>query len=104
MPSDNLPLRFQEHLQLEHHYRWNGTHYEQTANAWLANMDRRREEIMPILQATYGKENAFRWFQRWRLFFMACAELFGHDGGNEWYVSHYVFRRREEQDAEDLAP
>lgn len=100
MPSDNLPLRFQEHLQLEQHNRWNGVHYEKTANAWLTNMDRRREEIMPILRATYGDGNAARWFQRWRLFFMACAELFGHNGGDEWFVSHYVFRRGENQVAE----
>ncbi len=91
MPSDDLPLRFQEHLQLLRRDRWSGKHYEKTANAWLANMDSRKDRILPILTATYGKANAERWFQRWRIFFMACAELFAYNNGEEWFVSHYLF-------------
>jgi cyclopropane-fatty-acyl-phospholipid synthase len=91
MPSDDLPLRFQEHLRLLRRDRWNGLHYEMTANAWLTNMDRNKDRIMPILQATYGAENAERWFRRWRIFFMACAELFAFNDGEEWFVSHYLF-------------
>jgi cyclopropane-fatty-acyl-phospholipid synthase len=93
MPSDDLPLRFQDHLQLERQYRWSGKHYERTSNAWLHNMDRHREEIMPIMASTYGDGAAEQWFQRWRIFFMACAELFGLNEGREWYVGHYLFRR-----------
>jgi len=93
MPSDDLPLHFQQHLRLENRWRWNGKHYERTANAWLANMDAHREEIMPILERTYGKPHAGQWFMRWRIFFMACAELFGHGDGREWFVGHYLFRR-----------
>jgi cyclopropane-fatty-acyl-phospholipid synthase len=95
MPSDSLPLRFQEDLRLVRHDRWNGTHYERTANAWLQNMDARREAVMPILAATYGEPQAEQWFQRWRIFFMACAELFGLTEGREWYVGHYLFERRD---------
>jgi len=93
MPSDDLPLRFQQYLNLIRHHRWNGRHYEKTANAWLANMDRRQEQILPILERTYGKKNAERWFGRWRIFFMACAELFAFNDGQEWFVSHYLFER-----------
>ena len=96
MPSDDLPLRFQDRLQLHRRWRWNGRHYERTSNAWLANMDARRDEVMPILEETYGAEAAGMWFQRWRIFFMACAELFGLDEGREWYVGHYLFRRTED--------
>ena len=94
MPSDDLPLRFQDDLRLIHRYRWSGRHYERTANAWLHNMDRRRAAILPIMAATYGDAEAEHWFQRWRIFFMACAELFGLNEGSEWYVAHYLFEPR----------
>jgi len=93
MPSDDLALRFQDKLQLVNRWRWDGTHYEKTANAWLANMDARRNRVWPVLAATYDQASADQWFQRWRLFFMACAELFGFNRGQEWWVSHYLFER-----------
>jgi cyclopropane-fatty-acyl-phospholipid synthase len=93
MPSDDLALRFQDKLRLLERWRWDGTHYEKTANAWLANTDAHRQEILPILAATYGADSTEQWLQRWRLFFMACAELFGFNHGQEWWVSHYLFER-----------
>jgi len=93
MPSDDMAMRFQDHLRFLHRWRWDGQHYEKTANAWLANIDAQRDEVMPILAATYGNPNAEQWFVRWRLFFMACAELFGFNRGQEWWVSHYLFER-----------
>lgn len=91
MPSDDLPLRFQEHLKLCERWRWDGSHYEKTANAWLNKMDFQKPNIMPILIVTYGEDSAQRWWMRWRIFFMACAELFGYADGQEWWVSHYLF-------------
>ena len=91
MPSASLPLLFQRHLRLERQWAWSGTHYQKTANAWLANLDARREEALPILEATYGAGQGLRWLQRWRMFFMACAELWGYDAGAEWFVAHYLF-------------
>jgi cyclopropane-fatty-acyl-phospholipid synthase len=98
MPSADLPLRFQQHLSLRKQWIWNGRHYEKTSNAWLQNMDERKEEIMPVLAATYGKDDAARWFMRWRMFFMACAELFAYDKGREWFVSHYLFAKGDRSD------
>ena len=95
MPSDDLALRFQDHLRCTRRWRWCGRHYERTLRAWLALMDSRRAEIMPILARTYGESEAARWWVRWRLFFLACAELFGYRGGREWWVSHYLFERVE---------
>jgi len=94
MPSDNLIYRFQDHLSVEKHWRINGRHYQKTAEAWLANMDAQREKILPILSGVYGESKANIWFQRWRIFFMACSELWGTDGGTQWIVSHYRLDKR----------
>jgi cyclopropane-fatty-acyl-phospholipid synthase len=94
MPSDDLPLYFQTDLVLEQHWSLSGTHYEKTANHWLENMEAHKKQIMPILRDVYGKENEVIWFNRWRMFFMACAELFGYRNGDEWLVSHYLFSKR----------
>jgi cyclopropane-fatty-acyl-phospholipid synthase len=93
MPSYNLLFSFQNSVAIERQWRVSGIHYQKTAEQWLANMDRRRRQIIPVLEATYGKRNAERWFQRWRIFFMACAELWGYRDGEEWHVAHYLFRK-----------
>jgi len=93
MPSDNLPLHFQSHLKFQQRWRWNGSHYARTAEAWLQNMDANKANIWPILEQTYGIDQAGIWWGRWRIFFMACAELFAYDNGQQWWVSHYLFER-----------
>ncbi len=94
MPSADLPLMFPSHLSIENRWQWNGEHYARTCRAWLAKMDENRSAIRPILAATYGDAEVGRWWMRWRMFFMACEELFHYDGGNEWFVSHYLFQKR----------
>jgi cyclopropane-fatty-acyl-phospholipid synthase len=93
MPSHELLTRFQERRSLVSDWRVSGTHYQRTAEAWLSNMDAHREEILPILRETYGPGNARKWWAYWRTFFMSCAELWGYRGGEEWIVSHYLFRK-----------
>jgi cyclopropane-fatty-acyl-phospholipid synthase len=94
MPSDDLLLYFQDDVVLEEHWRMDGTHYQRTANHWLAKMDAGRDRILPVFERAYGAPQAARWFQRWRIFFMACAELWGFRNGQEWWVAHYLFRKR----------
>lgn len=93
MPSDSLLLDFQRDLRILEHWRVEGTHYQKTCKAWLANLDRRKKQIVPLFEQTYGKDQALRRWAYWRIFFMACAELFGFRKGQEWLVSHYLFEK-----------
>ena len=92
MPASDTLLWFQDTLRIDERWLLDGTHYERTANHWLANQDARRDEVMAILREAYG-DAAKLWFQRWRMFWMACAELFGYDHGREWMVAHYRFTK-----------
>lgn len=92
MPSEDLLDQFSGPVVLDRRWRVNGRHYEKTALAWLENMDRQRERVEEILRPVYGADTD-RWVRRWRIFFLACAELFGFNGGEEWFVSHSLWSR-----------
>jgi cyclopropane-fatty-acyl-phospholipid synthase len=93
MPSHKLIYQFPDLIEVEKEWQWNGDHYEKTARDWLANFDRNGREIDQILGSVYGT-NANLWKRRWRLFFLATMGLFGHDGGHEWGVSHYLMQAK----------
>lgn len=93
MPSENLLLNFQDDLKVAKQWWVSGKHYEKTSNHWLENLDSRRERIERALKPCYGEQTQV-WIQRWRMFYMAVAELFGMDGGNQWGVGHYLFVKR----------
>jgi cyclopropane-fatty-acyl-phospholipid synthase len=94
MPSEDWLLNFQRDLVLVDRWRVGGMHYARTSEAWLANLDAQRAPLGPIFTAAYGESDAERWTQRWRLFFLACAELFAHRDGTEWFVTHQLFSKR----------
>ena len=89
MPSHDLARQFPDLFEVVADWRWSGEHYARTAEAWLVNYDRNAETIRPILAQVYG-DQALLWGRRWRLFFLATSGLFGHRGGTEWGVSHYL--------------
>jgi cyclopropane-fatty-acyl-phospholipid synthase len=88
MPSHDLIDHLEVPFEVDARWAVNGSHYARTSEHWLQNMDDRKSEVMAVLRETYGVEEAPRWFERWRVFFLACAELFAWDDGNEWIVSH----------------
>ena len=93
MPSADTLLWFQDTLRIEQRWKVDGTHYQRTADHWLQNQDAHRAQVMQVLTQAYGRELAPLWFQRWRMFWMACAELFGYQDGSQWLVAHYRFAR-----------
>lgn len=93
MPAADTFLNFQQDLNLERRWLVNGQNYEKTANAWLENTDNNEAAILKVFSEVYGQEAAKLWLQRWRIFFMACAELFGYRDGNEWLIGHYLFHK-----------
>jgi cyclopropane-fatty-acyl-phospholipid synthase len=90
MPSDDLLLQFQDDVKIREHWVVNGQHYQKTAEAWLVNMAQHRGELLKLFSNVYGKHESLKWFVRWKIFFMACAELWGYRDGSEWIVSHYL--------------
>ena len=94
MPSADLLPRCASKLDLLSQWKWDGTHYARTCRAWLRNHDAANESLTEILQVAYGKDDVTRWYNRWRMFFMACEELFAFNRGHEWFVSHYLFERK----------
>lgn len=93
MPSADLLSRFDEKLEVEERWDVDGMHYAHTSEAWLRNLDAARAALIPVLRSTHGSET-LRALGRWRLFFIACAELFAFRGGLEWGVTHQLLAPR----------
>ena len=93
MPADELFLRISGKLELETRWRWSGIHYAKTSECWLKNLDQNKSEVLKLFQFEMDREQASRIFHRWRIFFLACAETFGFANGQEWWVSHYLFKK-----------
>ncbi len=94
MPSHDLLPSFNKHLTQVDSWQLDGTHYQKTAEAWLENMNRNEDDVRQLFDAVYGPQHSKQWVWRWRLFFLACSELFGYKDGTEWGVSHYLLGKR----------
>lgn len=89
MPSFDQMERVSGQLRVDESWRVNGMHYWRTSEDWLRRMDVNRGEVVRLFETTYGEGEALRWLVRWRVFFLACAELFRYKGGEAWHVAHY---------------
>ena len=94
MPSADLLLHYQRHLFLKDRWFVNGNHYSRTLRSWLNRLDNHSDQAIEIMRNVYGTSEANIWLNRWRIFLMACDELFAYRGGSEWFVSHYLFQKR----------
>ena len=93
MPSDDLLGTFDSDMKIMEQWQVSGVHYHKTSEAWLENMDRHKSEIKTIFSQTYGSDQTTKWWAYWRIFFMACSELWKTNNGDEWIVSHYLFEK-----------
>lgn len=93
MPAADLPRHFQDDLTLVSQWCVKGRHYARTCRAWLRRLDADRTHVRDIFSGEYGPGEAARQVRRWRLFFMACEELFAWRGGEEWFVTHCLFEK-----------
>ena len=93
MPSQDLYLEFQRDLTFEQRWTVNGQEYSKTLEAWLQKLDENKDKVLPVLGRIYGKGNEYKWYMNWRLFNMACSELFNLNGGTEYPVTHYLFSK-----------
>ncbi|KAI5071686.1 hypothetical protein GOP47_0013937 [Adiantum capillus-veneris] len=93
MAADSLLLYFQDNVSIVDHWRVNGKHYSQTSEEWLKKMDSNTKAVKSLFEKTYGPA-AGKWWVYWRTFFIAVAELFGYNDGEEWMVSHYLFKKK----------
>jgi cyclopropane-fatty-acyl-phospholipid synthase len=93
MPSEDLFGHFGEDLKIQRQWRVNGMHYWRTCEQWLKNANRNRAEILARFERDLSPRESKRYLQRWRIFFMACAELFRYGEGDEWFVAHYLLQQ-----------
>ncbi len=85
MPSVDLLPRFGGDLHQVGQWLVDGTHYARTAEAWVDRLHANEQEIA----TRFGRS----FLADWRVFFLACAELWGYRNGTEWLVAHYRFQR-----------
>ena len=91
----DLFLEFSNKFELLHQWTVNGNHYAKTSELWLLKMDKNKKRILEIFRSTYGGDFKI-WWNRWRVFYLACAEFFAFNHGEEWHVVHYLFLKPKE--------
>ena len=94
MPSFDIFEHHADPLALRQSWKVSGIDYSRTLEAWLERMDAQEPELRAILAPVYGAADTTCWWNRWRMFMMACSELFKYGGGEEWFVGHYLLGKK----------
>lgn len=94
MPSSDLFFYFQKDLYVVDHWNINGNHYSKTLEAWLDRTYDNIDKVKSIFGTRYGSNSIIQQLFNWRMFFIYCAETFGFNDGNDWIVSHSLFKKR----------
>ena len=93
MPSKDIFQYFEDELEIINQWDINGNHYSKTCKAWLNNHYKNKIKILDIFEKHY--EEPIIWFNRWRIFFLSCEAFFALNNGREYFVAHYLFKKRD---------
>ena len=99
MPRKDIFEHFDEDFKIVNQWDINGNHYSKTLKAWLSKHYRNKKKILDIFQGHY--DNPKVWFNRWRIFFLSCEAFFALNNGEEYFVSHYLLEKRDENNTQN---
>ena len=93
MPSKDIFQYFEGKLEIINQWDINGNHYSKTCKAWLNNHYKNKKKILDVFKIHYDYPKI--WFNRWRIFFLTCEAFFALNDGKEYFITHYLFKKRE---------
>ncbi|KAI3955869.1 hypothetical protein MKW98_006229 [Papaver atlanticum] len=94
LSSASMLLYFQDDVAVVNQWILSGKNYSRTHEEWLKNMDNNIVEFKQIMKSiTKSEEEATKLFNFWRIFCMCGAEWFGYKNGEEWMLTHLLFKK-----------
>lgn len=93
MPSEAWIPEAMDALEHRQTWRFEGRHYSRTLAAWRERLEEQRAAALAVLGRGTTVAEAERRWQRWRVFLIACEELFAARHGREWGVVHHRMGR-----------
>ncbi|RZC68171.1 hypothetical protein C5167_031428 [Papaver somniferum] len=95
LSSASMLLYFQDDVSVVNQWTLSGKHYSRSHEEWLKNMDKNIVEFKEIMRSiTKTEKEAIKLLNFWRIFCMCGAELFGYKNGEEWMLTHLLFKKK----------